>query len=185
MAAANTAARNEMLRGMTTAELEAEMEELVSSDIIKDFRKTAGADHFSGEAGGEAGESLTEYINWKIRLKGALRRANKSYKFLFSHSKNCDISVIHCNNMPGSGMSEALYDVLSMVTSDTALGIIRNHENTLDGGAALQELDKVYITGSYKERSEIKTAILVTDFGKDDPRKKLQSLSKLMEMRAL
>ena len=51
MAAANTAARNEMLRGMTIAALEAEMEELVSSDIIKDFRKTAGADHFSAEAG--------------------------------------------------------------------------------------------------------------------------------------
>ena len=96
MAAANTAARNEMLRGMTIAALDAEMEELVSSDIIiKDFRKTAGADHFSGEAGGEAGESLTDYINWKIRLKGALRRGSKSFKFLFSHSKNCDISVIH------------------------------------------------------------------------------------------
>ena len=79
MAAANTAARNEMLRGMTIAALEAEMEELVSSDIIKDFRKTAGADHFSGEAGTDLGESLTEYINWKIRLKGALRRANKSF----------------------------------------------------------------------------------------------------------
>ena len=130
-AAINTAARNEMLRGMTTAELEAEMEELVSSDIIKDFRKTSGADHFSGEAGVEAGESLTDYINWKIRLKGALRRGSKSFKFLFSHSKNCDISVIHLNNMPGSGMSEALYDVLSMVTSDTALRVLSGTMRTL------------------------------------------------------
>ena len=63
MAAANTAAKNEMLRTMSAAELDAEMEELVSSDIIKDFRKTSGADHFSGEAGTDLGETLTEYIN--------------------------------------------------------------------------------------------------------------------------
>ena len=108
MAAANTAAKNEMLRGMTTAALEAEMEELVSSDIIKDFRKTAGADHFSGEAGTDLGENLTAFINWKIRIKGALRRANKSFKFLFSDSKNCDLSILHLNNMPGDSMTEAL-----------------------------------------------------------------------------
>ena len=68
---------NDMLGGKEREALTKEIEKLVAADVVKDFRKTAGPDYFSGKAGGELGETLTDFINWKTRLKGALRRRRK------------------------------------------------------------------------------------------------------------
>ena len=89
MAAAARTAKNEMLQGKQESELKDEIKKLVANDIVKDFRKTAGPDYFSGDAGGDLGSTLTDFINWKTRLKGALRRAHYSYRFLFTNTKNC------------------------------------------------------------------------------------------------
>ena len=93
-------AMNDMLNGKSEEELKTEIKKLVAADVVKDFRKTAGPDYFSGKAGGDLGETLTDFINWKTRVKGALRRANYSYRFLFTNTKNCDLSTIHVSNIP-------------------------------------------------------------------------------------
>ena len=56
MAAAVLNAVNDMLDGKEPAVLETEMKKLVAADVVKDFRKTAGPDYFSGKAGGDLGE---------------------------------------------------------------------------------------------------------------------------------
>ena len=172
-----------MLAGQTSAELENDINQLEASSIVKDFRKSAGPDHLSGKAS-EKGSLMTNWITYKKRLKGALRRSNVVYKFCFTASTNCEVSVDHVNAIPaGHAMRELLYDVISLTTSDIALGIVGRHEATLDGGEALKELEAKFITGSYKERADIKAEILGTNFGRDDPEDKLMELETLMATR--
>ena len=136
-----------MLAGQTSAELENDINQLEASSIVKDFRKSAGPDHLSGKAS-EKGSLMTNWITYKKRLKGALRRSNVVYKFCFTASTNCEVSVDHVNAIPaGHAMRELLYDVISLTTSDIALGIVGRHEATLDGGEALKELEAKFITG--------------------------------------
>ena len=59
-------------------------------------------------------------------------------------------------------MNTLLFDVLQLTTSDTALGIVDKFGGTMNGTGALKALDNKFITGSYKERSTVKTRCLVS-----------------------
>ena len=182
MAAA--AALTQIRNGQTMEELDNDINQCVAKDVVKDFRQTAGPDHLSGK-GSEKDGVMNNWIKYKKRLKGALRRANFSFLFIFTESQNVDLSVTHLDVIPlGHAMNTLLYDVLEMTTSDTALGIVGKFGGTTNGVGALKALDSKFITGSYKERSNVKTKILETEFGRDDPHEKLQELETLMETRA-
>ena len=64
-----------------------------------------------------------------------------------------------------------------------ALGIVDKYGGTMNGREALKALDAKFITELYKERATVKTKILETEFGRDDPHDKLQILETLMETR--
>ena len=182
--AAAAAALLQIRNGQTMDELENNINQCVAKDVVKDFRQSSGPDHLSGK-GSEKDGVMNNWIKYKKRLKGALRRANFSYTFLFTESQNVDLSITHLDVIPpGHSMNTLLFDVLELTTSDTALGIVGKFGGTMNGAGALKALDSKFITGSYKERSTVKTRILETEFGRDDPHEKLQDLETLMETRA-
>ena len=174
-----------ILNGQTVAEFNNDINQLEAKDVVKDFKSTDGPTHFSGSSkGAKSNDTRVQYVEYKRRLKGALRRANAGYRYLFSDSQNCELSIAHVDALPTGISREFLYDILSMTCAKTALGIVIKHEADLRGDLALKELDARYITGSYKERSDIKNQILSVNFGRDDPEEKLQELQVLMEMRS-
>ena len=73
------AALTAVLAGRTEAEINAEIDQIEARDIVKDFKQSDGADHFSGEGSG----NLQKWIKYKRRLRGAMRRANAVFKHMF------------------------------------------------------------------------------------------------------
>ena len=147
--AAAAAALLQIRNGQTMEELDNDINQCVAKDVVKDFRQTAGPDHLSGK-GSEKDGVMNNWIKYKKRLKGALRRANFSFSFIFTESQNVDLSVTHLDVIPlGHAMNILLYDVLEMTTSDTALGIVGKFGGTTNGVGALKALDSKFITGSY------------------------------------
>ena len=99
-AAALAAALGEIRNGQTMDALGNDINQIEAKDVVKDFRQSAGPDHISGKGSDKEGV-MHSWITYKKRLKGALRRANFSYKFFFTDSQNMDLSTVHLDCIPG------------------------------------------------------------------------------------
>ena len=173
------AALTAVLAGRTEAEINAEIDQIEARDIVKDFKQSDGADHFSGEGSG----NLQKWIKYKRRLRGAMRRANAVFKHMFlGTGANCEIDELKLQALPSSA-KELLLDVMTSTLCGTAHGYLIDFENGLDGSGALIFLDKNYVKNDMNERSEVKEALLDMKLGKENPEKKLQEIAGLVRLR--
>ena len=179
-AAAIAAALAQMLAGDTEADVEAELHQLEAKELVKDFTKSDGPTHYSGE--GE--DRLKRWIDYKERLLGSLRRGHRCLKYLF-RGENCNVSKAHNAVFDAHLQSgrEIIFEVLEMTLSGPAKGCLKPYRPDLRGDQALAFLESKYIRGDMRERTTTKDHISNMDFGNNDPEKKLQELRHLMEMR--